>query len=110
MPDYSEGKALIENIVKGKSTRFQEELKRLEEAAVAKAAFDENARLEAEAEAKIIALREAEAKAAAELKAKQDVEAKAAATKKITITCVKGKIIKKVSGVKPRCPAGYKKK
>jgi len=110
MPDYSEGKALIENIVKGKSTRFQEELKRLEEAAVAKAAFDENARLETEAEAKIIALREAEAKAAAELKAKQDVEAKAAATKKITITCVKGKIIKKVSGVKPRCPAGYKKK
>jgi hypothetical protein len=124
MPDYSEGKALIENVVKGKSTRFQEELKRLEEVAVAKAASDENARLEAEAKAKITALREAEAKlvaeqkakqdaeakAAAELKAKQDAEAKAAATMKTTITCVKGKLTKKVSGVKPKCPAGYKKK
>ena len=124
MPDYSEGKALIENVVKGKSTRFQEELKRLEEVAIAKAASDENARLEAEAKAKITALREAEAKlvaeqnakqdaeakVAAELKAKQDAEAKVAATKKITITCVKGKLTKKVSGVKPKCPAGYKKK
>lgn len=30
--------------------------------------------------------------------------------KKLTITCVKGKIIKKVSGTSPKCPAGYKKK
>lgn len=30
--------------------------------------------------------------------------------KKITITCVKGKAIKKVSDVNPRCPTGYKKK
>ena len=30
--------------------------------------------------------------------------------KKTTITCAKGKLIKKVSGVKPTCPAGYKKK
>ena len=30
--------------------------------------------------------------------------------KKITITCVKGKLVKKVSAVKPKCPAGYKKK
>ena len=30
--------------------------------------------------------------------------------KKTTITCTKGKLIKKVSGVKPTCPAGYKKK
>ena len=29
---------------------------------------------------------------------------------KVTITCVKGKTIKKVSAVKPSCPAGYKKK
>ena len=27
-----------------------------------------------------------------------------------TITCVKGKLTKKVTGVKPKCPAGYKKK
>jgi len=30
--------------------------------------------------------------------------------KKILITCIKGKITKKVSAVKPKCPAGYKKK
>ncbi len=30
--------------------------------------------------------------------------------KKITITCVKGKTSKTVSGVKPTCPTGYKKK
>lgn len=30
--------------------------------------------------------------------------------KKTTITCVKGKLIKKVTAVKPTCPIGYKKK
>jgi hypothetical protein len=30
--------------------------------------------------------------------------------KKTTITCVKGKQAKKVVGVNPKCPAGYKKK
>lgn len=30
--------------------------------------------------------------------------------KKTTITCVKGKTSKKVTSVKPKCPAGYKKK
>lgn len=33
-----------------------------------------------------------------------------AVSKKITITCVKGKLTKKVSGNAPKCPAGYKKK
>ena len=47
---------------------------------------------------------------AAELKAKQEADAKAAATKKTTITCVKGKLTKKVTSVKPKCPVGYKKK
>jgi hypothetical protein len=31
-------------------------------------------------------------------------------TKKTTITCVKGKITKKVTAVNPKCPTGYKKK
>jgi len=31
-------------------------------------------------------------------------------TKKSTITCVKGKLTKKVTAVKPVCPSGYKKK
>jgi hypothetical protein len=30
--------------------------------------------------------------------------------KKTTITCVKGKLTKKVTAVGPKCPAGYKKK
>jgi hypothetical protein len=33
-----------------------------------------------------------------------------AKAKKTTITCVKGKVSKKVSAVNPKCPAGYKKK
>jgi len=32
-----------------------------------------------------------------------------AATKKTTIACVKGKLTKKVTAVKPKCPAGFKK-
>ena len=64
-----------------------------------------------------------DAKAAADVKAAADkliadakveadrilAAAKAAAAKK-TITCVKGKLTKKVTAVKPVCPAGYKKK
>lgn len=33
-----------------------------------------------------------------------------AATKQTSITCVKGKVTKKVTALKPKCPAGYKKK
>ena len=82
------------------------------EAAAAKAAAELKAKQEAEtkAAAELKAKQEAEARAAAELKAKQEAEAKATATNKITITCTKGKLIKKVTAVKPKCPAGYKKK
>ena len=51
-----------------------------------------------------------EEKTAADLKAKKEAEAKAAALKKTTITCIKGKTVKKVTALKPVCPAGYKKK
>jgi len=81
------------------------ELKAKQEAE-AKAAAELKAKQEAELKAK----QEAEMKTAAELKAKQEFEAKAAATKKTTITCLKGKLVKKVTGVKPVCPKGYKKK
>ncbi len=63
----------------------------------------------AKAAAELKAKQEAEAKAAAELKAKQEADAKAAALKKTTITCLKGKLVKKISAVKPVCPKGYKK-
>ena len=90
-----------------------------------KAAAELKAKQEAEAKAaaELKAKQEAEAKAAADLKAKQeadakaaaakvlaDAKAKAAAKKKTTITCVKGKLTKKVTAVKPVCPKGYKKK
>jgi hypothetical protein len=68
--------------------------------AVAKAAAAKAAAAKAAA-AKAAAAKAAAAKAAA---------AKAAAAKKTTITCVKGKLTKKVTAVKPVCPAGYKKK
>lgn len=60
----------------------------------------------------INAKNETEAKVAAELKSKQEAEAKAsaAANKKTTITCVKGKLTKKVTAIKPKCPMGYKLK
>jgi len=66
----------------------------------------EESRLAAELKVK----QDADAKAAAELKVKQEELAKAAALKKKTITCVKGKLVKKVTAVKPKCPAGYKKR
>ena len=34
----------------------------------------------------------------------------AAILRKATITCVKGKQTKKITGFSPKCPAGYKKK
>jgi hypothetical protein len=35
---------------------------------------------------------------------------KAVAKKKLTISCIKGKVTKKVTGTSPKCPSGYKKK
>ena len=48
--------------------------------------------------------------AAAKAAAAKAAAAKAAAAKKTTITCIKGKSVKKVTAVKPKCPTGYKKK
>jgi len=66
--------------------------------------------VEAKAAAELKAKQEAEAKVAAELEAKLEAEAKIASLKKTTITCIKGKLTKKVTAVKPKCPAGYKVK
>ena len=92
-PNIDEGKALIEKHISGKSTRNQEKLARLEILA--------KARAEAEAKA------EAEARAKAEAEAKTSIEV---LKKKVTITCVKGKLSKKVTAVSPKCPRGYKRK
>ena len=87
------------------------ELKAKQEAET-KAAADLKARQEAEAKAaaELKAKQEADVKAAADLQAKQKAAKKAIAAKKVTITCVKGKQIKRVTAVKPKCPTGYKKK
>jgi hypothetical protein len=84
-------------------------------AAADKAAGDQKAKQEADAKAaaeKVVTDAKAEAarilaEANAQAKAKA---AAAAAAKKTTITCVKGKLTKKVTAVKPVCPKGYKKK
>jgi len=82
-----------------------------EQKLAAEAKAEAEAKAKAEAEAKAKAEAEAKAKAEAEIRAKQETEAKLAAQKKkITITCVKGKLTKKVTAVNPKCPKGYKKK
>jgi hypothetical protein len=87
-------------------------------AAADKAAAELKAKQEADAKAaadkaaaaKVLAAAKAKA-AAAKAKAKAaKAKAKAAATKKKTITCVKGKLRKKVTAVKPVCPKGYTQK
>lgn len=95
-------KVIIEN-----ANRAAAELKAKEDAE-AKAVAEIRAKLEAEAQAKAFAerlLADAKAEAARILAA-----AKASATKKATIICVKGKLTKKVTAVKPICPSGYKVK
>ena len=100
------------DLIKSAET-FVEEQKKAElvKAEEARLAAELKAKQEAEAKAaELKAEQEAEAKAVAELKAKQEAEAKAAALKKTTITCLKGKLVKKVTAVKPVCPKGYRKK
>jgi V8-like Glu-specific endopeptidase len=87
--------------------------------AEAKAAAELKAKQDAELIAKVLAERQANSdaaqRAAAEMKAKEEAAAIAAADKaafarKTTIICAKGKLTKKVTAVKPKCPAGYKVK
>lgn len=81
IPDFEQGKALIDSYVEGKSTRNAEKKVKLE------------------------------AKAAADLKAKEDAAVKVIPLKKkITLICTKGTLTKKVVAIKPVCPKGYKKK
>ena len=108
----AEDKRRIE-FARAEEARLAAELKaKVEEEAKAKVEAEAKAKAEAEAKAK--AEEEAKAKAEAEATAKAKVEAeakaKAALAKKTTITCVKGKISKKVTAVNPKCPTGYKKK
>lgn len=60
--------------------------------------------------AEIKAIQEADAIAAADLKAKQEAATKAATLKKTKIVCIKGKLTKKITAIKAKCPTGYKLK
>ena len=74
-----------------------------------KAAADKAAADKAAAD-KAAADKAAADKAAADKASVPAVQVKAPTLKSITITCVKGKITKKVSGISPKCSSGYKKK
>jgi hypothetical protein len=76
-----------------------------DKAAAEKLAADKAAAEKLAADKAAAAKKAADALAAAKIKAAQ-----AAAIKKTTITCIKGKLVKKVTAVKPICPKGYKKK
>jgi len=89
-------------VIKASEAKAAAELKAKQEAEE-KAAAELKAKQEAEAQAAL------DAKVAAELKAKQEAAIKVTG-KKSTISCIKGKLIKKVTAVSPKCPAGYKKK
>lgn len=68
---------------------------------------DENrqtAEAKAKAESEAKALAEAQARAR---KAQDEAKAKTSISR---ITCVKGKVVKKIAGTNPKCPKGYKKK
>ena len=119
---YSGGTAIAykTNLIKdAESYLARVKIEEAKQEADAKAAAELKAKQDADLIAKVLAERQANSdaaqRAAAEIKAKEEAAAKAAADKaalarKTTITCVKGKMTKKVTAVKPKCPAGYKKK
>ncbi len=98
-------------LIKVEADKVAVELKAKQEAEIA--AIKAAAELKAKQEAEILAVKaaaELKAKQEAELKTQQEAAAKAALAKKTTITCIKGKLTKKATAVKPKCPVGFKKK
>jgi hypothetical protein len=86
------------------AARVAAELKAKQEAE-AKVAADSKAALQLKAKV------EADAKALADQLAAEKLAAtKAGSLKKTTITCLKGKLTKRITAINPKCPTGYKKK
>ena len=103
----------MQNVTQSKeikiSSRAQLDAKaNADKAAADKATADKAAADKATADA--VARAAADKAAADKAAADKAAAAKAALLKKSTITCVKGKLTKKVTAVKPKCPSGYKKK
>jgi hypothetical protein len=84
------------------------------EAAIAEAQLkvrqDEQARALAEKIASDRLAAELKSKQEAESKAARDAAAKATSANRATITCVKGKTVRKLTAVKPVCPKGFRKR
>ena len=93
-----------------KSVILQERQAAADKAAADKAAADKAAADKAAADKAAADKAAADKAAAAVLTAKRLADSKAIALKKTTIYCIKGKVTKKVTAVKPFCPSGYKKK
>jgi len=116
LPDFTDAIKLIESFTSTTSTKYQERLFKLKVAAdvaAQKAAEEAKAREIAQAnvaaEVKAKAESEALAKAAEEARLKAIPSPKVTPVKK-TLICVKGKTIKKIIAVKPKCPTGFKQK
>jgi len=90
----------IDVTISGGSNKFAEQKAAADKAASDKAAADKAAADKAASD------KAAADKAAADLLAQKKV----VASKKIILTCIKGKLTKKVIAVNPVCPKGYKKK
>jgi len=113
----AEAKAAAEKLIADAKAEAERILAVEKLIADAKAAADKLAAekliADAKAEAERILAVAAVEKLIADAKAEAErilAAAKSAATKKITITCIKGKLVKKVTAVKPKCPSGYKVK
>ena len=90
------------------------EVNKQPEALVFNEIIKENQEIQSKAAADLKAKQDAEAIQAAEMKAKkeeliakQDSDIRVVASKKITIACIKGKLVRKVTAIKPTCPRGY---
>lgn len=70
----------------------------------------ENSRIKAQQEAELKMQADLKAKQEAEIKAAQEAGSKSAPMKKTTISCIKGKTLKKITGLKPTCPKGFIKR
>lgn len=77
-----------------------------------RASAQAKAKAEADAKAKLNAQAKADADAKAQSKSNPPANdaSKKLVSKKTTITCIKGKSVKKITSINPGCPKGYKKK
>ena len=107
---HIQGVGLIQNLMSVRPVRIVTKAEISEKLAINAGELKAKQEAEAMAAADLKAKQEAEAMAAADLKVRKEIEAKAALLKKSTITCVKGKLTKKVTALKPKCPSGYKVK